>query len=209
VVAPRNSQWGIEFENAYRALCEQINVKLAPNCLMFEKAFSNSTFGKVLGIFFNTEILTWRLPKEKIDKCLISIANVENKIMASLLDMQQLIGNLNHISQMAPFLSNFHFNLNKTLALCISSEPVIMPDEALQEPNIWRNFLWDEQKWWLICHPQQASPICTNTFFTDAAGLPRNKTQTDDIGCGVIGVDEISDTILAYQIWWPKKFFLN
>ncbi len=54
VVAPKNSEWGIEFENAYCALCKLINVKLALNCPTFEKAFSNSTFGKVLGIFFNT-----------------------------------------------------------------------------------------------------------------------------------------------------------
>jgi hypothetical protein len=110
-------------------MCNKINVKLAPDCPQFEKAFSNSSIGKVLGINFNTENLTWSLPKDKIIKCLNSISNVENKDKVTLLDMQQLMGNLNHVSQMAPFLSTFRFNLNRTLATCISSEPVRLSDE--------------------------------------------------------------------------------
>ncbi len=39
VVVPRNSQWGLEFGNANRDLCEKIYVKLASNCTAFEKAF--------------------------------------------------------------------------------------------------------------------------------------------------------------------------
>jgi hypothetical protein len=27
-----------------------------------------------------------------------------------------------------------------------------------------------------------------------------------NIGCGVIGLDENNDTILGFQMWWPKKF---
>jgi hypothetical protein len=206
VVVPKHSSWCTEFENVYRNLCSKLNVKLASDCPMFEKAFSNSTFGKVLGIFFNTENLTWSLPKEKTAKCLLSIFNVESKNSVTLLDMQQLMGNLNHVAQMAPFLSNFRFNLNKTLACCISAEPVLLSDEALQELNVWRNFLLDDRGWWPICRLQQAPPICTKVFFTDAAGLPRNTTWKDNIGCGVIGVDEVLDTILAYQFWWPKDF---
>ncbi len=73
--------------------------------------------------------------------------------MVTLLDMQQLMGNLNHVSQMAPFLSTFRFNLNKTLASCIVSEPVRLSDDTLQELNVWRNFLMDGREWWPICHP--------------------------------------------------------
>jgi hypothetical protein len=106
------------------------------------------------------------------------------------LDMQQLMGNLNHVSQMAPFLSTFRFNFNRTLATCISSEPVRLSDETLQELNIWRNFLMDEREWWPIYCPQLAPPLCTKIFFTGAAGLPRNKKLSNEIGCGVLGVNE-------------------
>jgi hypothetical protein len=198
VVAPRNSNWGPDFENVYRKMCNDINVKLAPDCPNFEKAFSNSCFGKVLGINFNTENLTWSLPKEKNMKCIALISNVENKDMVTLLDMQQLMGNLNHVSQMAPFLSTFRFNLNKTLASCIVSEPVRLSDDTLNELTVWRNFLMDKREWWPICRPQLAPPICTKTFFTDAAGMPRNKKWSTKIGCGVLGVNEVGDTILTY-----------
>jgi hypothetical protein len=36
----------------------------------FEKAFSNTSYGKVLGIFFDTESLSWSLPAEKLEKIL-------------------------------------------------------------------------------------------------------------------------------------------
>jgi hypothetical protein len=206
LVVPRNSDWGVEFEKVYRNLCSNINVKLAPDCPKFEKAFSNSSLGKVLGIVFNTTDLTWKLPDEKRVKCLLAICKVESNNAVSLLDMQQLMGNLNHVAQMAPFLANFRFNLNKTLASCIKTEPVILSDETLQELVVWKNFLLDEIQFWPICRPQQSPPICTKVFYSDAAGLPRNTTWKENIGCGVVGVDEVSDTILAFQFWWPKHF---
>ncbi len=66
VVAPKNSQWGHEFDQTYRGICEKINMVLAPDCKLFEKAFSNTSTGKVLGVVFNTDTLSWRLPVEKI-----------------------------------------------------------------------------------------------------------------------------------------------
>jgi hypothetical protein len=207
VVAPKNSQWGHEFEQSYRSICKKSNIVLAPDCKLFEKAFSNTSTGKVLGIIFNTDTLSWRLPVDKIKKCLDSIAIVENKPKVSLLDMQQLMGNLNHVGQMSPFLLSFRFNLNKTLAACSNVvDPVSLSDATLQELNVWRNFLLDSEKWYPICNPLNHPPICTKNFFTDAAGLPRNSEWKGNIGCGVVGVDESSDTILAFQLWWPKEF---
>jgi hypothetical protein len=85
-------------------------------------------------------------------------------------------------------------------------EPVLLSDETLQELVVWKNFLLDDRQFWPICRPQQAPPICTKVFYSDAAGLPRNTIWKDNIGCGVVGVDEVSDTILAFQFWWPKQF---
>jgi hypothetical protein len=207
VVVPKNSNWGTEFEKSYRDMCKKIGMILAPDCPKFEKAFSNSTFGKILGIFFDTKNLTWRLPDEKIEKNLKLIAEIENKELVSLLEMQQLMGNLNHIGQMCPFLLNFRFNLNKSLALFVNeSEKITLSEAAGQELNVWKNFLLSEEKWFPICHPVSHPPICTKIFFTDAAGFPKTGIWKENIGCGVIGLGEDSDTILAYQTWWPKKF---
>jgi hypothetical protein len=46
-VSPENKDWGDEFMQNYRKICNDKNVELAPNCLMFEKAFENTTYGKV------------------------------------------------------------------------------------------------------------------------------------------------------------------
>jgi hypothetical protein len=207
VVCPIKHNWGQDFEKTYRTVCNRIGMALAPDCKKFDKAFSNSTYGKVLGFIFNTENLSWKLPTEKTKKILNEIANIECKQKVTLLDMQKLMGNLNHVGQMCPFLCNFRFNLNKTLAACnVMPEPVTVPDPAFQELNVWRNFLLDEEEWVPICHPPHPPPICTKIFYSDAAGFPKNGSWKANIGCGVVGLDEGSDTCFAYQLWWPKTF---
>jgi hypothetical protein len=180
---------------------------LAPDCPKFEKAFSKSTFGKVLGIFFDTEKLAWKLPPDKNRKVLDLIHEIENKESLSLLDMQTLMGNLNHVSQMLPFLSNFRFNLNKCLA-SFSSVPgsLPLPHDARNELKVWKNFLLDKLAWFPICQPQHPPPLCAKVFFTDAAGFSSKSHWSGNIGCGVVGLNENQDTLLAFQLWWPKKF---
>jgi hypothetical protein len=55
----------------YVNLCKEINIDVTVSCPKFEKAFVNSTFGKVLGIFFDTKKLCWKLPDGKIEKTAI------------------------------------------------------------------------------------------------------------------------------------------
>jgi hypothetical protein len=81
-----------------------------------------------------------------------------------------------------------------------------MPREAKDELKVWKNFLLDEHPWFPICHPQHPPPLCTKVFFTDAAGFSAKTSWTGNIGCGVVGISEEADTILAYQLWWPKPF---
>ncbi len=107
-------------------------MNLAKDCPNFEKAFSNATLGKMLGIFFYTKTLSWSLPKEKIEKTLSIIHAIESKNTICLLEMRQLMGSLNHIGQMCPFLLNFRFNLNLVQALCNKNPQVTLPDEALK-----------------------------------------------------------------------------
>jgi hypothetical protein len=180
---------------------------LAPECKKFEKAFSNTSYGKVLGIFFDTKSLSWSLPAEKLVKILGLIVEIENKEDVCILDMQKLMGNLNHVSQMCPFLLNFKFNLNKSLSAFKSDSDLIkLNTNATEELSVWKGFLMDENKWYPICHPQHPPPICTTNFFSDAAGFAKRSIWKGNIGCAVVGLSEESDTILAYQLWWPKVF---
>ena len=106
VVSPANKSWCEEFSTCYQNLCKELNLKLAPNCPNLEKAFENETKGKVLGIWFDSTDLSWSLPAIKRSKALNAICHsLKNK--SDLLAMQKLVGRLNDISLMCPFLLGF------------------------------------------------------------------------------------------------------
>jgi hypothetical protein len=65
VVSPANRDWAEKFTYKYKEICSDLGIELAENCPKFEKAFENTTYGKVLGKFFNTEKLSWSLPLDK------------------------------------------------------------------------------------------------------------------------------------------------
>lgn len=64
VVAPAKSQHCQNFSREYVRICSELNLELQSNCPQNEKAFTNVTFGKVLGIWFNSKNLSWTLPAE-------------------------------------------------------------------------------------------------------------------------------------------------
>jgi hypothetical protein len=41
---------------------------------------------------------------------------------------------------------------------------------------------------------------------SDVASFSDTSTLNGIIGCGVYGANENGDILLAYQLWWPKKF---
>jgi hypothetical protein len=124
--------------------------------------------------------------------------------------MQMLMGNLIHVGQMCPFLLNFRFNLNKTLASFGPNVDLItMSDEALHELNVWKQFLLNVDNWLPICHPINHPPMYTKVFFSDAAGFHKKNVWSSNIGCGVVGLAEDGNTLLAYQLWWPKNFIMT
>jgi hypothetical protein len=207
-VCPPNKPWGREFAAKYKKLCSECNFKLAPDCPNKEKAFSKSTFGKVLGIEFDTTNLSWRLPAAKATKYVNIISNILLIKSVSLSDMQTLMGCLNHVAQMCPFMNNFRYHLNKLLATLIndSSPKLLLNIESTNDLRVWLNFLQDQSNWIPICHPVDHPPLCTKIFYSDAAGFPKQATWKSNIGCGVVGLDEKNDTCLAFQLWWPKDF---
>jgi hypothetical protein len=55
----------------------------------------------------------------------------------------------------------------------------------------------------------QPPPLCTKTFYSDAAGFPKRAIWKSNIVCGVVGLNESTDTCLAFQLWWPMDFITN
>jgi hypothetical protein len=70
IVAPASSGWCEEFYQAYKRICEEINIELAPDCPNKDKSYGPTTKGKVLGIWFDSTTLCWKLPSDKREKTL-------------------------------------------------------------------------------------------------------------------------------------------
>jgi hypothetical protein len=128
-----------------------------------------------------------------------------------LKDIQKLMGRLNHVSQMAPFLNGFRHNLNEELKKAGASHPhkIKLSNESQRELSVWSNFLSDKNPWLPIPHPRESPPLCTKNLVSDAAGFSKGSKWEGQIGCGIVGLDERGDTILAHQIFWPRKFIEN
>jgi hypothetical protein len=208
VVAPAGSGMCEEFSKVYREICETINIPLAPDCPNRDKAFTNETSGKVLGIEFNTVDLTWRLPEAKRQKVLRIIGEVQAKEKMDLHEMQVLMGNLNNVGMMSPVLKSFKRPLNDCLAYLQENETekISLSKQAKRDLGVWAAFLLDEKIWNPI-PPRPCAPTLSHlTFVSDAAGSDENAADGFDKGVGCLGLDENGSVILVHQTIWPEGF---
>jgi hypothetical protein len=209
VIAPASKNWCNAFLDNYKSICEKINLELAPDCQQHDKSFGPTKMGKILGIWFNTTDLTWRLSDEKVSATIQSIKTVLTAVHPSLHEFQSLMGRLNYIATMCPFMNIFKFNLNQILAKLTRNQPASLDTKSRQDLQVWGNFLTYPTRWLPICPPKDDPPLATISFTTDAAGFSENSKWSGNIGCGVIGTDAANDTILGFQMWWPKNFITS
>jgi hypothetical protein len=115
-ISPHNQQWGEEFCNKYRTVCAELNIAIADDCPNFDKAFSNSTYGKVLGKWFNTKDLSWKLDESKRAITLQKVRNAFHASHLTIKEVQSLSGRLNDIATMYPMLKIFRFEINAAVS---------------------------------------------------------------------------------------------
>jgi hypothetical protein len=206
LVAPSYNNWCVKFSDNLIKLCSDLNIPLATDCPDSEKAFVCSKYGKVLGIFFNSENLTWKLPDEKYFKYLNFVFDILNKKTVSLKEMQSLIGILNNICLMATFLNGFKFNLNEVLKnLNHDPRPLKLPGNAFDDLCVFANFLAEGNLWRPIVPRYCNPPLSFMQVITDASG----KYLERETGCGHIVIDEFDEICFAYQFFWPSESFLH
>ena len=84
------------FIKEYRDFAEEVGIKLATNTgdNLANKCFGISTEGDLLGINFNTENWTWKVPEEKTRLVLHQIKKILDKGEATLEEMDSLIGRM-------------------------------------------------------------------------------------------------------------------
>jgi hypothetical protein len=205
-VAPVCSNWNNIFSMCYMNICERINVSLAKDCPLFDKAFKNSCFGKVLGINFDTKNVSWSLPTEKRNKCVNAIMACLQKDDISVNEFEKLMGRLNDISIMCPFLKCFKFPLFMCLKRAMENNDVVVLDNvARSDLQIWLRFCCDPEIWIPIAHEYSKHPLSYCYFTSDAAGCADNCDPNLRVGCGNVGFDQDGILIFAYQMFWPPE----
>jgi hypothetical protein len=205
ILSPEGKDWGEDFARKYLEICDKIGMNVTVKCEKFEKAFMNSKFGKVLGIFFDTEAMTWCLPFEKTEKTLAAISIVLKQDDLELKQFQQLMGRLNHVSQFSRFLRGFKFNLNGILGKLQTGESVKLTQEARKDLFVFANFLLEDCQWHKLDNIHYNPPLAHMLFVSDAAGNSA-ESHHGEVGCGNIGFDEDGVIIFAKQLLWPKIF---
>jgi hypothetical protein len=204
LVCPAFSNWCNNFNDSISNLCVNLNVPLAPDCPLNEKAFTCKTSGKVLGIYFDSVKLAWKYPYEKKLKTLMRVKYAYEDNEMDLKSMQELLGSLNDVSQMCPFLRAFKFNLNKDLSyLAVNSNcKKKLSVNAKKELKIWANFLLDKCEWFPIPSRYHFPPLSRFELISDASG----KVSEEKVGCGNLGFNFDGTICFAHQLFWPKNF---
>ena len=118
-----------------------------------------------------------------------------------------MLGRLNHINQMCPFLRGFMLPLFCDLSKCLSSEDysVRLCDQSRKDLRIWINLLLDGAENLPICRRYYNPPLSYKSFSSDAAGCRGVPAEGDLIGCGSVGFNRQGHIIMAYQLFWPPK----
>lgn len=196
----------VEFERKYREVCKAINIGLAENCEKFDKAFGLTQYGKVLGIWFDSEKKCWKLPHEKAEKAADAISEAMKEEM-DLLKMQKLMGRLNDICLMCPFLSGFKKPLNSALGFLQKNpnKKIQLTREAREDLMIFAGFLKDNETWCPIPDRPCFPPVWREVYTSDAAGCAKVIKDGEEIGCGNVGLDMEGKILFASQIFWPKE----
>ena len=102
-VAPKEGRHLTErFVDTYRRTLDSLNIGAAEEDINRNKAFDSSTSGEILGIWFDTNQMTWELPKRKLTPLLQLLQDVLSQGKMTLNTVEVLHGKLNHIAPLAP-----------------------------------------------------------------------------------------------------------
>ncbi len=170
--AKKNSRAGKKFVKVYKNICKFINIAVAEEDLGREKAFTDSSLGTVLGIFFDTTTGKWSLPEWRYITCTSLIRILAASPTIHLQQVQQLMGNLEAVCQLAPFAKGFKWNILQLLRSFGGNQEQTLPvpDQVKEDLHIWLRILATScQGLPLIGRPKQP-PIGCLQFETDAMG---------------------------------------
>ena len=210
-VAPAFTNWCQQFTENYKEVCAIIGIQLAEECPDKDKAFCNSTNGKVLGINFNTKDLTWNLPEDKRLEYGNMIHEALSAAELSLDDSQKLVGKLTFVCSMAQWARTFlrPLQIFQTSLEESAMQSGLLPEEVRKDLKFWWAFITSQETLQVpIAHPTGAPTLQHKTFTTDAAGWKRDGSSLE-VGMGCVGLDEKGEIIFANQTLWTPEAVIS
>ncbi len=123
----------------------------------------------------------------------------------NLLQMQKLMGSLNDICLMCPFLNSFKKPLNKILGFLQRnpSSLAFLSQQAKSDLKVFFKFLSERNSWFPIPHRPSNPPISKLVFTSDAAGCNENTPDNEKVGCASLGLDLNGKIFFVSQLFWP------
>ena len=194
--APARSPALANFESVYRKVAAQVGVCLAPTDNP-DKAFLPCMAGVVLGVFYNTESLTWSIPEDKLSRLLGQIDMVMSGGTVEQGEMMSLCGRILHY---APLVPAGRFNIDYIIrASSVSKDKravLEVSPELRRQLSFWMIVLRVSSGHCQIPERLGKMPVWTRECFTDAAG---GSLEGVGRGCGAV-----SEEWWGY-IPWPTK----
>ena len=165
----------------------------------------------MLGIEFNTENLSWRLPEDKRSEYSNLVHSALSSEELTLEEGQKLIGKLNFVCTMAPWARTFMRPLQIFLTTLEESSMSagVIPEEVGRDLLFWWKFISDQSSADVpLAHPTGAPPLQHKSFTTDAAGWKEDGSILE-VGLGCVGLDERGKIFFANQTFWKPEAVLT
>jgi len=215
IVGPENSGITELLSKAVKAVCEEAEIPLAENDEKKEKAFFCEKTGIVLGIGFRTEDASWFISEQKGEKIMSSIYESCCKKYISLNEIQKLMGQLNDLAQMCPFLKMFLSSGYSLLASFKEDYGIVklIEDQVKKDWLICFNAAKSAKKGLPLQKRPSGPPLGAMSFYTDAAGckfnlvngVRINQNKIGDRGAACTAYME-SELVWFCSFSWPMKF---
>ena len=217
IVAPQNARDNIDkFVKGYKGQLSQLGIKYAPEDIERRKAFSPHTSGEMLGIWFDSVSMTWKLPDRKIVELINNIINaIKEGSRVSLNDIEIIFGKLNHIAQVCSPVKLLLGEILQFLQKVISGAPdeaqfrydkrFLIPDPMKHDLRTFLAIIWNT-----ICHPlpiiEDNSPLSVGALhvYTDYSG---QLITSPSLGVYVPAV--ASEAPLVCSLAYPRAFLLK
>jgi len=217
-IRPARSKHVGSFCSSMKKICGFINMPLAANCPKFEKAFEETTKGVVMGIGFDSSNMTWFLPKEKADRVIRRCLDANRTGMASLKQMEKLMGSINDIAQMATFLKFYKSHGNRFLQSFEGNYDImkVLPVQLRDDLLVVAKVADTARSGLPICERPCKPPLSTLLIHTDAAGASFSivdgaKVFHDNSNKAVacVGGDCLGQLWAWSRLVWPEELLTS